>query len=292
MTLLELPKLKSLRIVFPAVVSFSILAGMAKGDDPDPTGFGRAGTTSAVLRNLPNLDDLLSRALNNHPEIVAARAKFALAEAELRNKQIEVSQQIVSLRDELKKKQYKVELLKQQLETLRGSAQAGDLPADRKAIADDLSQEIIEAQAKADQAKKGLEALVDAPTAAATAQPPQEKAERQMPSGEIAARIRTLAEKSLSLDFNDAPLLEVANHLSDTVGIKFAVQVPALDQQGLSGDMPIAVHFKNIHLAAAIQALQDAYPNLEFVARDYGILITTKDSAEEHRYMPVLDYWK
>ena len=185
----------SIRIAIPSALALCVFVASVKGDDSDSPGFGgRVGTTSEVLRNLPSLEDLLSRALNNHPEIVAARAKLALAEAELRNKQIEVSQQIVSLRDELKKKQYKVELLKQQLETLRVPAQAGDLPADRKAIADDLSQEIIEARAKADQAKKALESLVGAPTAAIKNQAQAEQAAIQPPQGPIIDKIHEALE--------------------------------------------------------------------------------------------------
>lgn len=63
----------SIRIAIPSALALCVFVASVKGDDSDSPGFGgRVGTTSEVLRNLPSLEDLLSRALNNHPEIVAA----------------------------------------------------------------------------------------------------------------------------------------------------------------------------------------------------------------------------
>jgi len=44
-----------------------------------------------------------------------------------------------------------------------------------------------------------------------------------------------------------------------------------------------------VPLHAALQAIEDEFSQLQFVLRDYGVLITTKDYAESHGYVPVLE---
>src|SRR5262245_18077686 len=56
----------------------------------------------ACADELPSQDQALARALENHPDIVAAKAKVALAEAELYGKRMEVSRQVLGLYGSLK----------------------------------------------------------------------------------------------------------------------------------------------------------------------------------------------
>jgi hypothetical protein len=53
--------------------------------------------------------------------------------------------------------------------------------------------------------------------------------------------------------------------------------------------MPITILTDKVSLRAALQAFQDAYPDLQFFLRDYGVLVTTPDYAEEHGYAPILE---
>ena len=85
------------------------------------------------------------------------------------------------------------------------------------------------------------------------------------------------------------PLRDVANNLSDLTGVKFAVQLPAIQQLGSDDSMRISLNLRDAHLSSVLQALEDLNDGLQFVARDYGILITNKDYARDHGYMPVLE---
>ena len=68
--------------------------------------------------------------------------------------------------------------------------------------------------------------------------------------------------------------------------------VLAGDEEGIGTDMPISLSTNQVALAAALQRFEDAYPQLQFVLRDYGILVTTKAYARSHGYMPVLELGK
>ena len=84
------------------------------------------------------------------------------------------------------------------------------------------------------------------------------------------------------------PLVEVTDFLSEKTGIKFSVQRQVLEDADMSADQPISLSTDEVPLRAALQAFQDTYPQLQFVLRDYGVLLTTKDYAHEHGYMPVV----
>jgi hypothetical protein len=61
---------------------------------------------------LPSQDRVLARALENHPDIVAAKAKVALAEAELYGKHMEVSRQVLGLYGSLKRLELQADVSK------------------------------------------------------------------------------------------------------------------------------------------------------------------------------------
>jgi hypothetical protein len=110
-----------------------------------------------------------------------------------------------------------------------------------------------------------------------------------MPRGPIVDQMKVALEKPLKLDFTDQPLQDIMGYLTEKVGIRFSLQKPALDNAGIGADQPVNIVTKEVPLQAAIEAFQDAYPDLQFVLRDYGVLVTVPDYAEEHGYTPVLE---
>ena len=75
-----------------------------------------AATGSARAEDaLPSQDEGLAGALENHPDIVAAKAKVALVNAELYGKRIEVSRQVLGLYGSLKKLDAQIDLSKSAL---------------------------------------------------------------------------------------------------------------------------------------------------------------------------------
>jgi hypothetical protein len=251
---------------------------------------------------LPSQDQALARALENHPDIVAAKAKVALAEAELYGKRMEVSRQVLGLYGGLKTLDAEIDAAKSSLAAARA-----DFERTNKAAADGTAvQSVVKMAAAAvqlaegklvvatgqrEQAEKELRLLIGtAPRfkweglGIETATPA-----RQEPQGPIMDTWKAKAEQPIKLSFADTPLSEVLNFLSEKTGIKFSMQQYAFDEIGFRADEPISLSTNEVPLSAALQGLEDAYPSLQFVLRDYGVLLTTEESAQEHGYKPIVE---
>jgi hypothetical protein len=237
---------------------------------------------------LPSQDQALARALENHPDIVAAKAKVALAEAELYGKRMEVSRQVLGLYGSLKKLDAQVDVAKAELEQARKAVaeESGTVFAVQTAEA-----ELVQAMNQREQMEKELRLLIGSASPAAAAVLPDKKplAKRQTPQGAIVEKIEVALENPVKLEFVDIPLEEVVALLTSDTGIKFSLQAWALEESGLNTDMPISLHTDEVPLRAAMQAFEDAYPGMRFTVRDYGVLLTTEDHAELNGYVPVLE---
>ena len=115
---------------------------------------------------------------------------------------------------------------------------------------------------------------------------------RQTPQGPIVEKMKVALEKPIKLDFLETPLVEVMAVLASSTGVMFSLQGPALEGAGIPPDEPIILNTSDVPLYAALQAFEDAYPELQFVLRDYGVLLTTRDNSEAHGYAPVLELGK
>ena len=78
------------------------------------------------------------------------------------------------------------------------------------------------------------------------------------------------------------------NYLSEKSGVRFSLQVTALEDAGTNVKDPISLNTNEVPLRAALQGFEDRYLTMQFVLRDYGVLLTTKDYARLQGYVPVL----
>jgi len=254
---------------------------------------------------LPSQDQALARALESHPDIIAAKAKVSLAEAELYGKRMEVSRQVLELFGNLKRLELTADVSKAELNRAKAEFdRSKDLAATgvmtqsekAKAMADvqTAEAELVHAFSQREQTEKALRLLIGRESGAAEAKASGSAAAvaRQMPQGAIVERMKAALEKPIQLDFAENPLVEVVNLLGDEAGIKFSVQTPALAEAGLRPDEPISISTAQVPLQAALQAFEDEYPQLQFVLRDYGVLVTARDYSEAHGYAPVLELGK
>jgi hypothetical protein len=237
---------------------------------------------------LPSQDQALARALESHPDIVAAKAKVALAEAELYGKRIEVSRQVLGLYGSLKKLESQVDVAKAALIQSKLSAEKGGVPAVEVQTAE---AELMHAINQRGQMEKELRLMIGTASPAAAAMPRQKSTAvpRQAPRGPIIEIIKVAGEQPIKLEFVDTPLEEVMAYLTSTTDLKFSLQRPVLEESGFSAADPISLQTNEVPLHAALQAFEDAYPGMQFILRDYGILLTTKDYAKVHGYTPVLE---
>jgi hypothetical protein len=260
---------------------------------------GTIGLT-CVGDELPSQDQVLAQALENHPEIVAAKAKVALVEAELYGKRMEVSRQVLGLYGSLKTLDAQLEAAKgalaqekaefERTNTTNPDGRPDQALKDKLAAVRAAEGKMVEATGRREQAERELRLLIGATPGAKEAKSPNAAAipARQAPQGPIVGTWKAAAEQSIKLSFTEMPLVEVMKYLSDKTGIKFSIQRQALEEAGEGVDTPISLSTNDVTLAAALQGFEDSYPQLQFVLRDYGVLLTTKDYAQDHGYMPAL----
>ncbi len=82
-----------------------------------------------------------------------------------------------------------------------------------------------------------------------------------------------------STTFIDEPLDQAIRSLSETHKIPIFVDARALEEIGLSGDVPVSLDVKNVSLRSALRLLLDNL-DLTYVIQNEVLLITTHESAE------------
>lgn len=88
-------------------------------------------------------------------------------------------------------------------------------------------------------------------------------------------RIRKALESPVSLHFNNATLLEVAEHISERMDINLWVDARALEDEGLSTDMPVSINVEGIRLRSALNLIL-AQAGLDHVIENEVLTITSK----------------
>lgn len=109
--------------------------------------------------------------------------------------------------------------------------------------------------------------------------------------GAAADRIRTiLAEplKSSGLEFNEEPLENIVNFLQDEYDIPIQLDIPALEDAGMTTDEPLHVNLRNVSLKSALRLMLKT-KNLTYMIRDEVLIITTPEEAEAELVACVYD---
>lgn len=228
-----------------------------------------------------SLDKILATAMDNHPDIVAAKAKVALAEAELNATRLQVARQVITLWGEKNSRAVAVGKIQEEIDQTSDRIK-------RKILIDNL----YDARIKLEQAEAEIKFL----TAKKTDIAPQSKESRtpkplQIPTGPIVDKIRSeFPTKTIEFEFVDQPLDQVINYIADNIKFPILIDNAELSNAGIDSNMPITMKMGRTPILAAIQALQDKYQSigLQFVIRDYGILLTTAEQAKQQGYCPVL----
>jgi hypothetical protein len=83
--------------------------------------------------------------------------------------------------------------------------------------------------------------------------------------------LREVLDGLTALDVQDQPLADVVALLKTQHGIEIQIG------PGVTPDQPITMSVNNVKFKDALLLLTDLYPDLCFVVRDYGLLITTRE---------------
>jgi hypothetical protein len=103
----------------------------------------------------------------------------------------------------------------------------------------------------------------------------------------MATRLQKALDAPVEIDFDAAPIEDALSHLLRQVGdIPLVVRLE--DRGTITLKAPVAVP-----LGAGLQMVQDRYPvSVEFVVRDYGILVTERNNLPNDMIITVHDFWK
>jgi hypothetical protein len=264
------------------------LSGTSSNSGLTTTGIGTlvlySGTTTINLgaQQFPKtLDRALTVAMEQNPDIATATAKVKLAEAELNATQMEVTRKIIAKWTERQSQAHVFALLQTANTKAPGSVAMSDL------IAAGASLDRIEADLRYLIGLSSPAALRgDTVSVTATCK----KATTQLPHGPAVEKVRKALLATTTLSFTDYQLTDVVDYLKDLHKIEIQIDIVALAEgHGDQSKIPITIDVKGVSLAAAIQAIEDKYPGLKFVVRNYGILVTTPVCAERQGYFPVSD---
>jgi Outer membrane efflux protein len=258
----------------------------------------------AAEEPLPSQDEAITRAVENHPDILAAKAKLALAESELNGKRMDVSRQILQSYSNLKNSEAQASAIKAKLEAAKiefsiASKAANSVPGavsdvDRERLrADVQTQEaaLVQTMLQREQTDKELRLLIGKTSATAPSAGSQSKAAtRQIPQGFIIEKMRSALNDRTSIDVAEQPLSEWTQYISDRFHIPIQLH-PDLKQTKDPTTTPVGVTLKDTPLPAMFQAIEDFNDGqIQFVVRDYGILLMNRDAAEKNGFMPLLEF--
>jgi hypothetical protein len=94
-------------------------------------------------------------------------------------------------------------------------------------------------------------------------------------------RINAILERPMEpMDFNESPLRDVAEHLSEVLGVPVEIDARALEDLGLDLDTPITLMLHGVRGHALLNRMLSPL-DLAWIVQDEALLITTKEKAEE-----------
>jgi hypothetical protein len=230
-----------------------------------------------VIGDVPStLDEALAAAMEGNPDIVTAKAKVRLAEAELYAAKMEVARKIIAQWGKRETQALNVKRYEE---------------ADRKEPGS-YAPFMIEAKASSAQVQAELRYLIGQAThqvrptsdSGAIAKP------LQVPKGPLVEKLRKALNTQTQMSFIETPLSDVVDYLKDLHGIEIQIDKDALSDDGIGTDWPVNVALDKMSLGAAIQLWDDKFKQLKLVVRDYGILVTTPERAEEQGYFPAVEF--
>lgn len=235
---------------------------------------------------IPSLEQMLTDALEHHPEIVAAKAKVALAEAQLNTKRLEVTRQIVALRGAWEIQKQTVEQAQRLFARADAMNKSGTISSEEFEKARGA---LIDAQAKLAQLETELRYLIGPalPVSVQIRGLESKRSLQQVSAGPTVTKVREALNRPVKMEFFEQPLKDVAAYLAQFCQIPITV-----DEARLPKSQVVTLSLEDQPLVAVFQALEDQCKGVQFVVREYGVLLTDTTQAREQGYLPVLDFWK
>jgi hypothetical protein len=236
-----------------------------------PAGAAKAAPKEgSAWAGITSLEQFLTRALTTHPEVVAAEAKVALAQAELRQTRFETARELIAFWNDWK-------AAEQEVAAVTELYKSATVP----------HQQFVEAKAKLAKLESQLPYLLGqagdfrpgGPGGFVQAGP------KRAPEGPQVEKIIKALNEPSELEFVDTPLRDVVATLAD-------YHRTNITTDPVGADVPVTASIKDVTLAAALQMIEDRTPGVRFVVTDYGILATSDTSAAAATYISANEFWR
>jgi hypothetical protein len=104
--------------------------------------------------------------------------------------------------------------------------------------------------------------------------------EREYRSRPLFENADAILERPMAMAFHESPLREVAERLSEVLGVPVEIDARALEDAGLDLDTPITLMLHGVHGHALLNRMLGPL-DLAWIVQDEALLITTKEKAEE-----------
>lgn len=256
-----------------------------------------------------SLEELLAQALKNNPDIRVADAKVREAEAELHRARLGVANKVATLyhsieglrkvRDEVQQRWQRAERLHQQAQAAismeevraarlnldKANSDLARAEAEMTGLLGKLPGADAADKVRLEQVLRQDQAVLHALEFLGRVQHIVEGQLTVVPQGTLAERIRKALDTRIDGNYKGKALHEVLADLEkkfDGIPVRDHVRPP-------EGKMDIDLG--QVPLGAALQALNDLAPDLRFVVRDYGVLVTNKDLLPPGAVL-LHDFWK
>ena len=229
-----------------------------------------------------SLDEKIAAALRNHPDIKAAEAKRLLAEAELEQAKLVITQKVTAAAGKLEMAKLKVMIAEADVQIAERILKAGNTVAEtEKAQASKAIPALAAAKAELAAAEVELQQLVGkgVSTDMKPSGPPDnpKAATPKRPSGPAVDKLEAAVQKSVKLELKNVDLSAALAELLKAAG---AEDVTIRGSKGRSTVYPFSVSAKGeVTFGAALEILIDEH-NLanpgnpfEVYVREYGLLV-------------------
>jgi hypothetical protein len=225
--------------------------------------------------------------MDRNPGIIAARARVALAQAELNSTRMEVARQVIALWGDLSVRETAVETARKQVQLFDAQYKKGAAPASE---IDAAKRALIDAEAKLSRTRSDLRYMagdVDFARGVVAAGALTPGAASQGPRGDMKQLLSILcSQMSKPVEFVDVPVDDVIAFVSDTA------KLPVVrDRQAtFRGEAVVTLQLKAASVAGFLQAIEDQIRGAQFVVRDYGILLTDRDHVIQEGLLTVSEF--
>jgi hypothetical protein len=289
------------------------------GDKPKDPAAAKEAPAKVEKAAAPTLEEMLTRALKDNPDIRVAEAKVREADAELNRVRLLVTQKVIALQRSLESQRALVELADKDLKRYREAGRAGQVA--------DAQERLTQAKTKLAEVEAEMPYLLGKPPQAepkggltlgyrenllwpqnynaiessfhpnvmnpfynrfgagpnvlspymapnwgwaAALHPPATPA-----VGSAAERLRKALDVPVRMQVSNQPLADVLHYLEEKApGLAFRI-LDAKDKQ--VSELAVSLTLHEVPTGAVLQALQDSFPGLSFVVREYGVLVTWAD---------------